>query len=144
MVSAFDLDQQVTSDGATWLDQHIVNPSRSPVAGSGFGVEFLDALEKHKNQLIGWGQAGGRPAANSGREPTSSRHSAVRRSSASVGSSHLSGALLSIPFRRESVRGKLLGSVQLASGRFAMIDDGLGFSLVPWRPVMEQEVGRCD
>ena len=35
----------------------------------------------------------------------------------------------------ETVRGRLLGSVQLASGRFAMIDDGLGFSLVPWRPV---------
>src|SRR2546430_418762 len=32
----------------------------------------------------------------------------------------------------ETVRGKLLGSVQLASGRFAMIEDGLGFSLVPW------------
>jgi hypothetical protein len=32
--------------------------------------------------------------------------------------------------------------VQLASGRFAMIEEGLGFSLVPWRPVIEDEVGR--
>jgi hypothetical protein len=40
------------------------------------------------------------------------------------------------------VRGKLLGSTQLASGRFAMIDDGLGFNLVPWRPVLEKEIGR--
>jgi Protein of unknown function (DUF3363) len=32
--------------------------------------------------------------------------------------------------------------VQLASGRFAIIDDGLGFSLVPWRPVIEPQVGR--
>jgi hypothetical protein len=40
------------------------------------------------------------------------------------------------------VRGKLLGSMQLASGRVAMIDDGLGFSLVPWRPVLENQVGR--
>lgn len=23
-----------------------------------------------------------------------------------------------------------------------MIDDGLGFSLVPWRPVLEQRIGR--
>jgi hypothetical protein len=36
----------------------------------------------------------------------------------------------------------LIGSAQLASGRFAMIDDGLGFSLVPWRPVIEKEIGR--
>jgi hypothetical protein len=36
----------------------------------------------------------------------------------------------------------LIGSAQLASGRFAMIDDGLGFSLVPRRPVIEKEIGR--
>jgi len=40
------------------------------------------------------------------------------------------------------VRGKLRGSTQLASGRFAMIDNGLGFSLVPWRPVLENKIGR--
>lgn len=32
-------------------------------------------------------------------------------------------------------------SIQLASGRFAMLDDGTGFSLVPWRPVIEQRLG---
>lgn len=30
----------------------------------------------------------------------------------------------------------------LASGRFAMIDDGLGFQLVPWTPSMEKHLGR--
>jgi hypothetical protein len=35
-----------------------------------------------------------------------------------------------------------VGSTQLASGRFAMIDNGLGFSLVPWRPVLENKIGR--
>ena len=40
------------------------------------------------------------------------------------------------------VSGRLVGSAQLSSGRFAMIDDGLGFSLVPWRPALEQRVGR--
>ena len=29
-----------------------------------------------------------------------------------------------------------------ASGRFAMIDDGLGFSLVPWTPSLERHLGR--
>jgi len=32
--------------------------------------------------------------------------------------------------------------VTLASGRFAMIDDGLGFRLAPWRPALEQRIGR--
>jgi hypothetical protein len=42
----------------------------------------------------------------------------------------------------ETVRGELLGSTQLASGRFAIINNGLGFSLVPWRPVLENKIGR--
>jgi len=29
----------------------------------------------------------------------------------------------------------------LASGRYAMLDDGMGFSLVPWKPVLEQRLG---
>ncbi|MGJ7545860.1 DUF3363 domain-containing protein [Variovorax sp. LT1R16] len=33
-------------------------------------------------------------------------------------------------------------SIQLASGRFAMLDDGMGFSLVPWRPVIEPRLGQ--
>ena len=32
--------------------------------------------------------------------------------------------------------------VVTASGPFAMLDDGLGFSLVPWRPVLEQRIGQ--
>jgi Protein of unknown function (DUF3363) len=32
--------------------------------------------------------------------------------------------------------------VALSSGRSAMIDDGLGFQLVPWRPTLEQQLGR--
>jgi hypothetical protein len=32
--------------------------------------------------------------------------------------------------------------LDLASSRFAMIDDGLRFSLVPWSPSLEQLLGR--
>jgi hypothetical protein len=33
-------------------------------------------------------------------------------------------------------------SFMLASGRYAMLDDGIGFSLVPWNPTIEQRVGK--
>ena len=29
----------------------------------------------------------------------------------------------------------------LAIGRYAMLDNGMGFSLVPWQPVIEQRLG---
>ncbi len=31
----------------------------------------------------------------------------------------------------------------LASGRFAMIDNGLGFQLAPWRPALDQHLGQA-
>jgi hypothetical protein len=42
----------------------------------------------------------------------------------------------------ERVTGTYRRNVQLASGRFAMLDDGIGFSLVPWKPVVEQRLGQ--
>jgi hypothetical protein len=42
----------------------------------------------------------------------------------------------------ERIVGAYRRRITLASGRFAMIDDGLGFQLVPWRPALEQHLGR--
>ncbi|WEX09138.1 DUF3363 domain-containing protein [Chelativorans sp. AA-79] len=41
----------------------------------------------------------------------------------------------------EYVSGRLAGAANLASGRFAMLDNGLGFQLVPWQPVLNR-IGR--
>ena len=40
------------------------------------------------------------------------------------------------------VNGVYRQRISLASGRFAMIDNGLGFQLVPWIPSLERELGR--
>lgn len=42
----------------------------------------------------------------------------------------------------QRVAGIYRHSVMLASGRYAMLDDGTGFSLVPWKPVIEQRLGQ--
>jgi hypothetical protein len=42
----------------------------------------------------------------------------------------------------EHVSGIYRQRVTLFSGRFAMIDDGMGFQLVPWRPALEQQLGK--
>jgi hypothetical protein len=51
-----------------------------------------------------------------------------------------------MPFRKsasgEYVAGQYRQRLLLASGRFAMIDDGLGFQLVPWSPSLERHVGK--
>lgn len=40
----------------------------------------------------------------------------------------------------QRVAGIYWRSVILVSGRYAMLDDGMGFILVPWRPVIEQRL----
>ena len=45
-------------------------------------------------------------------------------------------------FEGERIAGVYRQRITLASGRFAMIDDGLGFQLVPWRPALEQHLDR--
>ncbi len=46
------------------------------------------------------------------------------------------------PLEGEHVAGIYRQRVTLASGRFAMIDDGFGFCLVPWTPALERHLGR--
>jgi hypothetical protein len=50
------------------------------------------------------------------------------------------------PFNRaatgEYVAGTYRQRFALASGRFAMIDEGLGFQLVPWTPSLEKKLGQ--
>lgn len=41
----------------------------------------------------------------------------------------------------QRVSGVYRQSIQLASGHFAILDDGMGFHLVPWKPVIEQRLG---
>jgi hypothetical protein len=43
---------------------------------------------------------------------------------------------------QQRVRGVYRRSPTLASGGFALREDGAGFSLVPWRPIIEQRLGQ--
>jgi hypothetical protein len=42
----------------------------------------------------------------------------------------------------QRVAGIYRSSVMLASGRYAMLDDGKAFSLLPWKPVIEPRQGQ--
>ncbi|TIT25719.1 MAG: DUF3363 domain-containing protein, partial [Mesorhizobium sp.] len=41
----------------------------------------------------------------------------------------------------EQVEGKLRSSVELASGKYAVVEKSREFTLVPWRPVLERHIG---
>lgn len=51
-----------------------------------------------------------------------------------------------LPFRAaadgETVTGKYTGTAQLSSGKFAIVEKSHEFTLVPWRPVIDRQLGR--
>ena len=138
--SDLPLADQVTARGATWLDRQLL--ARDPVANAGFGRELQDALTERAAFLEGQGlvrRQGGRLSLESGLIETLRRRdleSASEAIAARTGLTHQPSA----PGERMS--GIYRERVTLASGRFAMIDDGLGFQLVPWRPALDRHLGK--
>jgi len=139
--SHLPIEQQVRTQGATWLDHQMMGNTRN-LSPQGFGAEVRGALQDRRDFLVEQGLAKRR-----GSRVVLARNllATLRdRELAEVGKviQHQTG-LLHRPLREgERANGIYRRSVQLASGRFAMLDDGMGFSLVPWRPVVEQRLGQ--
>jgi hypothetical protein len=141
VLSPMSLEQQTSHDGATWLDRELASRARTILADEGFGREAATALDRRRRWLTDRGYA---TDLGDGRAP---RDLVQRLEARDV---ERAGTALAAERGREwrpavpgnYVSGQLVGSKQLSSGRFAMIDDGLGFSLVPWRPALEQHIGR--
>ncbi|MGA3339908.1 MAG: DUF3363 domain-containing protein [Methylocella sp.] len=147
-LSMLDLQAQVGSDGATWLDRELVSRNRTPLANAGLGRDVADALERRKQMLVDMGHASRLPDGGI-RAPVDllSRleHAEVTRIGRVMATER--ALLFQEAKTGEYVSGKLIDSTQLASGRYAMIEGfsgegGLGFSLVPWQPVLDKRIGQ--
>lgn len=138
--SDLPLADQVTARGATWLDRQPVG--RDAAAGAGFGLELQNAMRDRAAFLEREGLAhrqAGRLALEPGLIETLRRkdlEAAGAAISARTGLEHRKSA------PGEQLKGIYRERVTLASGRFAMIDDGLGFQLVPWRPALDRHLGK--
>src|SRR5215469_6683903 len=140
--SDLNLDQQVAAEGATWLDRRLVARQPGDLARAGFGGEVRAALDRRIDTLAEQGLA-----RRDGDKVTIGRNligtlrnqeldAVGRRLASETGLAHLPTEA------GEHVSGVYRQRLSLASGRFAMIDNGLGFQLVPWIPSLERELGR--
>lgn len=133
---------QITAQGATWLDRQLVSREPVALAESGFGAEVRAALDERIEHL-----AGGGLARRQAQRVIFARDllSTLRRRELDMVASRVakaSGGSYRQAAPGTSVAGVYRRRFDLASGRFAMIDDGLGFSLVPWTPSLEHHLGR--
>jgi hypothetical protein len=139
--SDFSIEAQVTASGATWLDRQLL-AKETVLSGAGFGADVREAMDRRIDHLVEQELArrqGQRVVFARDLLDTLRRRElddAVTRLSAETGLVHRPSA------EGEHVSGVYRQRVTLASGRFAMIDDGMGFQLVPWRPALERQFGK--
>ena len=139
--SHLPIERQTRVIGATWLDQQLIGGT-SRIADNGFGGEVREALRQRSDFLIEQGLG----------ERRSQRVILARNLLATLRDRDIDSAAKTIATETglahrpttdgERVTGIYRRNVQLASGRFAVLDDGMGFSLVPWKPVIDQRLGQ--
>ncbi|WP_215748081.1 relaxase/mobilization nuclease domain-containing protein [Gluconobacter cerevisiae] len=141
--SDLDLAAQVKAPGATWLDHRLVERQPMNLARTGFGAEVRQAMQERTRHLANRGLA-------SFQQDGSVRYQ--RNLLATLRQQELDqvGAKLAkesgLAYERSIpgnfVTGQYVKRLSLSSGRFAMIDNGLGFQLVPWAPSLEKQHDR--
>lgn len=140
--SDLDIERQVTASGATWLDRQATAREPAALSDGAFGAEVRHTMDRRAEHLVAQGLA-----ERQGRRIVFARNliDTLRRRELDTVGEKLA-AENGQPFNRagsgEYVAGTYRQRLVLASGRFAMIDHGLGFQLVPWTPSLEKQLGK--
>jgi type IV secretory pathway VirD2 relaxase len=139
--SDLSIEAQVTAQGATWLDHRLLDRAPSALSGDGFGGEVRAAMAARTDHLVSEGLARrqGQRVVFARDLLDTLREREVRSAAARITAE--TGKSWRPVQQRDPVAGVFTRRLDLASGRFAMLDDGLGFQLVPWKPSMERERG---
>ncbi len=140
--SDLTLEAQVMADGATWLDRLQLARERAPLSAGGFGAEVSAALERRVDHL----EADDLAARRGGRVSFSRDLLKTLRERELTAAAQKLEAETGLKRQKsgdgETVAGVYRRRLDLASGRFAMLDNGLGFELVPWKPQLEKHLGQ--
>jgi type IV secretory pathway VirD2 relaxase len=140
--SDLPLERLVQAEGATWLDRQLVARQRLPLSSHGFGAETEQALARREQILVERGLA--ERIAN-GFQPRPGLLSTLKERELAAVSRQIAArtGLAAIDMGEgQPISGTLRQRITLASGRFAMLDDGLGFQLVPWSKALDDQLGR--
>src|SRR3546814_5580064 len=139
ILSTISIEKLPTIDAATWFDRELVADAPTPLRDAGFGREVKAAQALRRQWLIAEQLAdeqGGQVTYRRGMLAALQRRELLR----------IAGQLseeLGKSFREartgDRVEGRLVRSVELASGRHALVERSRDFTLVPWRPVLRSE-----
>jgi len=140
--SDLTVEAQIAAPGATWLDRQLVSRERAEVSHIGFGHDVRDALQRRIDHLAteGLARRDGQRVIFARQLIDTLRQRNLEAAAADIA---IKSGLEYRPRKSgESVAGIYRERLSLPSGRFALIEDGLGFSLVPWKPSLEHHLGQ--
>lgn len=130
-------------EAPTWLDRELSEGSGSPVRDAGFGREVRAALAARRQWLVGQQLAD--PAGAVLRFRKGSMDMLRQRELHRVGE-HLAEGV-GKPFASagigERIEGTIARRVDLEGGSYALVERSRDFTLVPWRDVLERNVGKA-
>lgn len=140
--SDISIESQIEAGGATWLDRQLVSPKPAPMTDA-FGSEVREAMSKRADVLVEQGLATrqGQRIVFARNLLGTLRARELAEASDALASRH--GGTMQSAASGDHVAGVYRERVTLASGRFAMIDNGAGFQLVPWRQDLERHLGQA-
>jgi hypothetical protein len=142
-LSSLPLDQQCKFNGATWLDQELVSDTSALIYNAGFGKEIKAALTQRRQWLMAQGL--GAKSELGLWKPAPNMLDTLRRRELLRVAGQLSGELgLNFVESRNGDRidGTVKRHIDLAQGRFALIEKSREFTLVPWRAVLEKQISK--
>jgi type IV secretory pathway VirD2 relaxase len=141
-LSSEKLERQIGAQAATWLDRELTAREPLVAADSGFGRDVRNALQRRTEHLVKMGYATVRNGAI--QIPAQTVATLEQREVDRVGRQMAAerGLIFTPSKAGEYVSGRFTGVASLSSGPFAMMEDGLGFRLVPWQPILENRIGQ--
>ena len=144
VMSSLSLEAQVGRQGVTWLDRELVNGGGAGHVDAGFGKEVRAALQRRQQWLMQEGLASEGADGQIALRPNliDTLH---RREVAAVAAdlSKATGLRYAEARPGDQIEGKLRQSMTLGTGKFAVIERARDFTLVPWRPVLDNHVGKA-
>jgi len=136
VLSRLSVQQQTKAIGVTWLDERRAGEG----GGLGFANDVAEASIDRRRFLVEQGVL-----ASKTDKLTVEQKSELRRRDLAIAADDLSSELAKsyteAPINGE-IAGKYIRSINRPSGKFAVVERGKDFTLVPWRDVLERNHGK--
>lgn len=142
-LSAVPLDRLPAAEAATWLDRSLAGEEPVVARDAGFGRELRTALAARRQWLVEQGLADreGEGIARLRRGVIAALQRRELLRVAGTLREELGKAFVELG-HGQRIEGRLTRQVDLAGGRYGLVERSREFTLVPWRPALARQLGK--